>query len=134
MNRSVVLSATVVSALLGTVVGFVFGWVAMQPMGLIAGGIVGYSVSRTSDAIFDSLLSGFLGGILALVLVNALNYTTQVTQVGDAAAAAGQQAIFLTISGLLFVPGAYAVGALLTAPTVVYLKPRVRRAFGQQTA
>ncbi|QIB75258.1 hypothetical protein GL213_04220 [Halogeometricum borinquense] len=133
MNRSVVLSATVVSALLGTVVGFVFGWVAMQPMGLIAGGIVGYSVSRTSDAIFDSLLSGFLGGILALVLVNALNYTTQVTQVGDAAAA-GQQAIFLTISGLLFVPGAYAVGALLTAPTVVYLKPRVRRAFGQQTA
>ncbi|RYJ15164.1 hypothetical protein ELS19_15235 [Halogeometricum borinquense] len=133
MNRSVVLSATVVSALLGTVVGFAFGWVAMQPMGLIAGGIVGYSVSRTSDAIFDSLLSGFLGGILALVLVNALNYTTQITQAGDAAAA-GQQAIFLTISGLLFVPGAYAVGALLTAPTVVYLKPRVRRAFGQQTA
>ncbi|ADQ66441.1 hypothetical protein C499_01755 [Halogeometricum borinquense DSM 11551] len=133
MNRSVVLSVTVVSALLGTVVGFAFGWVAMQPMGLIAGGIVGYSVSRTSDAIFDSLLSGFLGGILALVLVNALNYTTQITQAGDAAAA-GQQAIFLTIYGLLFVPGAYAVGALLTAPTVVYLKPRVRRAFGQQTA
>lgn len=131
MNRPVVLRAAVVSALLGALVGVLDGWGAMQPMGLVAGGIVGYSVSRVSDAIFDGLLAGFLGGTVGLVLVVAARYAVRTLTAGDAAAA-GQQAAYVTISGLLFVPGAYAVGALLSAPLVVYARPRVRRALGRE--
>lgn len=126
MDRSLVLQVGGIAGLLGALAGAVTtggGWGAMQPMGLVAGGIVGYAVSDVADAIFDGLLAGVLGGLVALALGGVVRFV-ELSLLG-ADAGATQWTVFNLAYGLFFVPGVYVVGALVAGPTVYYLSQYV---------
>ncbi|SFR61789.1 hypothetical protein [Halogeometricum limi] len=132
MNRTVVLRAAVVSAVLGAFAGSIVGWGGMQPLGLVAGALVGYSVVRVSDAIFDGALAGLFGGLLAVVLVVPVAFVRFVLQTGDVSTG-GQLSAHAAVKGVLYVPVSYALGALVAAVAVYYLEPRLARTVGGRT-